>query len=122
MDHNIIYKLIDDVKDSLSEHLAPSVSQRVTGEAEISQVFEITIKRQKLSIAGCKVRNGMMQRARKVRVLRGQDIVYDGKYHWLSRILRLHWLTVSTYSRLDGFSEERQEGRDRNAQRHRMWY
>lgn len=87
MDHNIIYKLIDDVKDSLSEHLAPSVSQRVTGEAEISQVFEITIKRQKIFIAGCKVRNGMMQRARKVRVFRGQDIIYDGRYYLFIRIV-----------------------------------
>ena len=48
---------------------------------EISQVFEITVKgRQKTSIAGCKVRNGMIQRAKKVRVLRGQEIVYDGRY------------------------------------------
>ena len=122
MDHNVIYKLIDDVKESLSEHLAPSVSQRVTGEAEISQIFEITIKRQKIAIAGCKVRNGMMQRARKVRVLRGQDIIYDGGYRMLIRIFELHWLTLSTHSRLDGFSEKRQEGRDRNAQGHRMWY
>lgn len=82
MDHNVIYKLIDDVKELLSEQLAPSVSQRVTGEAEIGQVFEITVsRREKTAIAGCKVRNGMIQRAKNVRVLRGQEIIYDGLYN-----------------------------------------
>ena len=81
MDHNVIYKLIDDVKDALSEHLPPSVSHRVTGEAEISQIFEINIKRkEKTAIAGCKVRNGVINRSKKVRVLRNQDIVFDGKF------------------------------------------
>lgn len=89
LDHNVIYKLIDDVKELLSEHLAPSVSQRVTGEAEIGQVFEISVKgREKAAIAGCKVRNGMVQRAKNVRVLRGQEIIYDGMYR-LSLLLYL---------------------------------
>ncbi|BCR83711.1 translation initiation factor 2 [Aspergillus chevalieri] len=79
MDHNVIYKLMDEVKEILSEQLAPTVTQRVTGEAEISQVFDITIKkRETTAIAGCKVRNGIIQKAKKVRVLRGQEIIYDG--------------------------------------------
>lgn len=81
MDHNIIYKLMDNVKATLSEHLAPSVTHRVTGEAEISQIFEISVKgRVKTSIAGCKVRNGIINRTKNVRVLRGQDIIYDGEW------------------------------------------
>lgn len=81
LDHNVIYKLIDEVKELLSEHLAPSVTQRVTGEAEIGQVFEISVKsREKTAIAGCKVRNGMIHRSKNVRVLRGQEIIYDGMY------------------------------------------
>ncbi|KAF3394036.1 Translation initiation factor IF-2 [Penicillium rolfsii] len=79
MDHNIIYKLIDDVKDVLSEHLAPTVTQRVTGEAEVGQIFEITVKgRDKTSIAGCRVRNGLVNKTKKVRVIRGNQTVYDG--------------------------------------------
>ncbi|KAL3463799.1 hypothetical protein BJX64DRAFT_287019 [Aspergillus heterothallicus] len=79
MDHNIIYKLVDEVKDILSEQLPPRVTQRVTGEAEIGQIFEISMKkRSKTTIAGCKVRNGVINRTRKVRVLRGQETVYDG--------------------------------------------
>lgn len=81
LDHNIIYKLIDDIKAILSEKLPPSVTTRVTGEAEIQQVFEITVKgREKTAIAGSRVRNGLINKARKVRVLRGEEIVYDGKH------------------------------------------
>ncbi|THC98346.1 hypothetical protein EYZ11_002207 [Aspergillus tanneri] len=87
MDYNIIYKLIDEVKATLSDKLAPSVSHRVTGEAEISQIFEITLKgREKTSIAGCRVRNGVINRARKVRVLRGQETIYDGSISSLKNV------------------------------------
>ena len=80
MDHNIIYKLVDETRAILSEHLPPLVSTRVTGEAEISDVFEISLKRkQKALIAGCKVRNGVVARGGKVRVLREHKVIYDGK-------------------------------------------
>ncbi|KXG45258.1 Translation elongation/initiation factor/Ribosomal, beta-barrel [Penicillium griseofulvum] len=79
LDHNIIYKLIDDIKSILSEKLPPTITMRVTGEAEIQQVFEITVKgREKTAIAGSRVRNGLINKTRKVRVLRGDEIVYDG--------------------------------------------
>ena len=83
--HNIIYELISTVKAKVSEHLTPNVSQRVTGEAEIGQIFKITLKgRETVPIAGCKVRNGTISRAKKVRVLRGEEVVYDGKFSFVS--------------------------------------
>jgi translation initiation factor IF-2 len=96
MDHNIIYKLIDDVKAILSEQLPPSVSHRVTGEAEVGQVFEITVKgREKTAIAGCKVRNGVINRARKVRVIRDQETIFDG-------MLCIHLTSSSPVLRAEG--------------------
>lgn len=81
MNHTIIYELIDDVKAIMSERLPPNVINRVTGEAEISQVFDITIKgRKTMPIAGCKVRNGVISRSKKVRVMRDKEIVYDGEF------------------------------------------
>lgn len=80
MDHNIIYKLIDDIKEDLSSHLPPNITHRVTGEAEVQQLFDITIKgREKMAIAGCRVRNGIIHKSRKARVIRGDKTVYDGK-------------------------------------------
>ena len=80
LDHNIIYRLVDDVKAKLSEMLPPSVTQRVTGEAEIAQIFDINIKgRTKKPFAGCKVRNGVMARGVKARVMRRGELVYRGR-------------------------------------------
>ncbi|CAG7927799.1 unnamed protein product [Penicillium olsonii] len=79
MDHNIIYKLTDEVKSILSDLLPPSVTTRVTGEAEVREIFQITVKgREKVIIAGSRVRNGMINKTRKVRVLRGEETLYDG--------------------------------------------
>jgi len=79
IDHNIIYQLVDDVKAELSKHLPPLITQRVLGEAEIAQIFEITVKgRQHKNIAGCKVRNGTVSKTAKVRVLRHGEKVFDG--------------------------------------------
>ncbi|KAH0538037.1 hypothetical protein FGG08_005349 [Glutinoglossum americanum] len=79
LDHQIIYRLVDDVKAKLSEHLSPTVTQRVTGEAEVAQIFDINIKgRMSKPVAGCKVRNGLISRNAKVRVLRNKGIIYSG--------------------------------------------
>ncbi|CAG8952557.1 hypothetical protein HYFRA_00009663 [Hymenoscyphus fraxineus] len=79
IDHKIIYRLVDDVKAELSKYLPPLVTQRVLGEAEISQVFSITVKgRQVKNVAGCKVRNGTIGKNSKVRVMRNGEKVYDG--------------------------------------------
>lgn len=77
--HNIIYKVTDDVKAKLSAALPPITTQRVVGEAEVAQIFDISLKRGKLKVAGCKVTNGIIHRTHKVRVLRGGTTIYTGK-------------------------------------------
>lgn len=79
LDQSIIYRLVDDVKAKLSEELPPSVTQRVLGEAEVAQVFDINIKKRiTVPIAGCKIRNGSIVKNAKVKVLRSNQVVYDG--------------------------------------------
>lgn len=79
LDQSIIYRLVDDVKAKLSEKLPVIVTQKVLGEAEIAQVFEINKKgRTTVPIAGCRVKNGVIGRNIKVRVLRGKETIYDG--------------------------------------------
>ena len=81
IDHNIIYRLVDDVKAELSKHLPPLVTQRVLGEAEIAHIFEINVKgRQHKAVAGCKVRNGTIAKNAKVRVMRKGEKVFDGMF------------------------------------------
>ncbi|KAG4435062.1 hypothetical protein IFR05_009452 [Cadophora sp. M221] len=87
IDHNIIYRLVDDVKAELSKHLPPLITQRVLGEAEIALIFDINVKgRQHKAIAGCKVRNGTVSRAGKVRVLRKGEKVFDGTLSSLKNV------------------------------------
>jgi len=83
-DQSIIYRLVDDVRAKLGERLAPTVTQRVLGEAEVAKVFEINTKgRATVPVAGCKVRNGVVSRSARVRVLRGKEVVFDGTFFTL---------------------------------------
>ncbi|ERF74867.1 hypothetical protein EPUS_03251 [Endocarpon pusillum Z07020] len=78
LDHNIIYKVTDVVKEKLTAELPPAITQRVVGEAEIAKVFEISVKKAKVKVAGCKISNGVIRRDKKIRVLRGSQVVYNG--------------------------------------------
>lgn len=81
LDHNVIYRLVDDVKAKMSEYLPPLITQRVLGEAEVAQVFEITVKgRQVKNVAGVKVRNGVIAKTAKIRVLRDGKKIFDGMF------------------------------------------
>jgi len=81
LDQSIIYRLVDDVRAVLSEKLPPLITQRVTGEAEVAMGFDINLGgRKTMKIAGVKVRNGVVGRGNKVRVMRGKETVYDGEF------------------------------------------
>ncbi|GME21897.1 HR1 repeat rho-binding protein [Neofusicoccum parvum] len=87
LEQNVIYRLVDDVKGVLSERLEPLVVQRVSGEASVLQVFSIALgKKQTMAIAGCRVTNGTVQRGSKVRVLRGEEKVYEGTISSLKQV------------------------------------
>ncbi|KAL2039456.1 hypothetical protein N7G274_007728 [Stereocaulon virgatum] len=92
VDQSIIYRLVDDVKAKLSEKLRPNITQKVLGEAEIAQVFDINIKgRVMVPVAGCRIRNGVISKTAKIRVLRDvkgdkPDIVYDGTLSSLKNV------------------------------------
>lgn len=80
LEHNIIYHLTDDVRQRLAGKLPALVVQRVTGEAEIAEVFTYQMKRsQSKAVAGCKVRNGIISRTSKIRVIHDQDTIFDGR-------------------------------------------
>ncbi|KAI1371632.1 initiation factor 2 [Hypoxylon crocopeplum] len=87
LDHNVIYHLVDDVKANLSKHLAPEISSRVLGEAEVLQIFPINVKgRQYKNIAGCRVRNGLVARGHLFRIFRGKEKIFDGKLETLKHL------------------------------------
>jgi translation initiation factor IF-2 len=80
LDRSVIYHVIDDVRDTLSDLLPPSISHRVLGEADVLQIFPINIKKRVYkNIAGCRIRNGAIKRTSKVKVLRRGKVVFDGE-------------------------------------------
>ena len=81
VDQSIIYRLVDEVKAVLGEKLPSVTTQKVIGEAEVAQVFEINVKgRVTVPVAGCRVRNGVVGKGAKVRVVRDKEVVYDGQF------------------------------------------
>jgi translation initiation factor IF-2 len=80
MDHNVIYHLVEEVKEKLAAALPPLVIKKVVGEAEVLQVFPINIKGRKFkNIAGCRIGNGYVRKGSKARVIRGGQNIYEGK-------------------------------------------
>ena len=74
--HTIIYELIDEVRDAMRGLLPPMVTDHVLGHAEVKQVFTVG-KRDR--IAGCLVTNGLAAARAKVRVRRGQEVLFEGR-------------------------------------------
>ena len=57
--------------------------QRLSGEAEVAMIFEIGLGGKKTTkIAGSKVRNGSVDKGTKARVLRKDDVVFDGEFYF----------------------------------------
>ena len=53
--YSIIYELIDDIKNLLGGLLSPEISENITGNVEIREVFNIS---KVGNIAGCMVKDG----------------------------------------------------------------
>jgi translation initiation factor IF-2 len=83
--YDIIYEIVDDVGKALKGLLDPTYEERILGEAEIRQVFDIP---RSGKIAGCYVRSGVVRRNAKVRVLRGDKEMYDGYVESLKRFTK----------------------------------
>ncbi|KAI8901581.1 hypothetical protein BC833DRAFT_522114 [Globomyces pollinis-pini] len=77
--HNIIYQLIDKIKECMSDLLEPDLVESVIGEANVAQIFEINMKKKKEKIAGCRVMTGKILRSEHIRLIRNEQVIYTGK-------------------------------------------
>jgi len=80
--YSIIYQAIDDMKLALGGLLSPDISEKISGEAEVRQVFKISGMG---TIAGSSVRSGVIKRANPVRVIRDGSVVFTGSLKSLKR-------------------------------------
>ncbi len=80
--YNIIYEAVEDVKSALSGLLKPEEVEKVHGRAEVRQTFRVT---KAGTVAGCYILNGTVSRSHRVRLLRDDETVYDGRIANLKR-------------------------------------
>ncbi len=80
--YSIIYELIDDVKNLLSGLLKPDISESITGNVEIREVFSIS---KVGNIAGCMVKDGYISRKSQIRILRDNIVIHKGLITSLKR-------------------------------------
>ncbi|MBH2018107.1 MAG: translation initiation factor IF-2 [Burkholderiales bacterium] len=80
--YNIIYDAVDDLKAAMSGMLTPDKKEEIIGNAEIRNIFKVS----KIgSIAGCMVTAGVVRRTAKVRLLRGNVVIFTGELDSLKR-------------------------------------
>lgn len=73
--YTIIYKLVEDMEDSMKGMLDPEYEEKTTGSAEVRQLFKFS---KVGTIAGVKVTKDVMKNGSKVRIIRDGTIIYDG--------------------------------------------
>ena len=80
--YDIIYKLLEDIESAMKGLLDPVYEEKIIGEAEVRETYKVS----KIgTIAGCYVRNGIIQRNASVRLIRDSIVVYTGKISSLKR-------------------------------------
>jgi translation initiation factor IF-2 len=62
--------------------LAPELRETMLGTAEIRQIFSIT---KVGNVAGCMIKDGIVKRGARVRLLRDDVVIHEGKLSTLKR-------------------------------------
>ena len=79
---NIIYEVLNYVKQKMSGLLAPDVQEKITGTAQILEIFKVSGAGK---VAGSKITDGEINSTSDVRVIRDGSIIYTGKIGTLFR-------------------------------------
>ena len=80
--YNIIYNAIDDVEKAMRGMLAPVLEEKIIGNLTIRQIFKASNVG---NIAGSFVNDGEIRRNAKVRLKRGDNVIFDGDISSLKR-------------------------------------
>ena len=81
-DYQVIYEVIQDVRDALEGLLEPEKQEEKLGLAEVRQTFDISSLG---TIAGCYVRDGNIRRGAMARVKRNGEQIWEGEISSLKR-------------------------------------
>ena len=79
---DVIYKLIDEVKNRLTGKLSPITKENLVGSAHVLQIFKMS---KYGVIGGCKIDNGSIKQSCKIKLMRDKKVIYEGKIKTLMR-------------------------------------
>jgi len=74
--YNIIYEVLDYIKQKMSGLLTPDVRETITGSAQILEIFKVSGAGK---VAGSKITEGEITSTSDVRIIRDGAIIYTGK-------------------------------------------
>ncbi len=80
--YTVIYDIVNDVKLALSGLLEPDIEEEIEGTLEVRQIFSASKIGQ---IAGCHVKTGKINRKNRVRLIRDDEVIFDGTIASLKR-------------------------------------
>ena len=72
---NIIYEVLDFIKNKMSGLLTPEIDEKVIGTAEILEIFKVS---KVGKVAGSKVIEGEIKSTSKARIIRDGTVIHDG--------------------------------------------
>ena len=81
--YNVIYRVKEEIEKALSGMLAPEERETIAGHVEVRRIFRIS----KVGlVAGCYVRDGVVARNHRARLIRDGAVVFDGRVGSLRRV------------------------------------
>ena len=80
--YNIIYKVVEDMEAAMKGMLDPVYEEKITGEAEIRQIFKFS---KVGNIAGSHVTSGAIKQNSEARLIRDGVVLYTGKIKSIQR-------------------------------------
>jgi translation initiation factor IF-2 len=80
--YRVIYDAVNDIRARLEGLLRPEEREVILGEAEVREIFKVS---RVGTVAGCSVRNGVINRQARARVVRDGVEIYSGTIASLRR-------------------------------------
>ena len=76
---NIIYKMVDDLREELTFKMPAVEVDHQIGKGQVAEEFLINEKRKKIPVAGCKVTQGIFDKEKMFKVVRGTETIHRGE-------------------------------------------
>ncbi len=80
--YDVIYEITKSIEDAMIGMLEPTIKETSLGRAEVRNIYKIS---KFGTIAGCLVTEGIINRKSKIRLIRDNIVVFDGKLSSLKR-------------------------------------